>query len=95
MSPQHLQAQDAYHELLLAGRLAALSPYPWGVLHVEVATHAAKYELIRGTGPIDITHHGERLSIGAEPVVRPIPPAPERPQPQQPPGCEPTHRAPG
>jgi type VI secretion system protein ImpJ len=53
MSPQHLQAQDAYHELLLAGRLAALSPYPWGVLHVEVdqeALRAGQLQLLSFSG---------------------------------------------
>ncbi|HEY1335105.1 MAG TPA: type VI secretion system baseplate subunit TssK, partial [Myxococcaceae bacterium] len=53
MSPQHLQAQDAYHELLLAGRLAALSPYPWGVLRVEVdqeALRAGQLQLLSFAG---------------------------------------------
>jgi type VI secretion system protein ImpJ len=53
MSPQHLQAQDAYHELLLAGRLAALSPYPWGVLHVVVdqeALRAGQLQLLSFSG---------------------------------------------
>ncbi|MFN0062489.1 MAG: type VI secretion system baseplate subunit TssK [Myxococcaceae bacterium] len=44
MSPQHLQQQDLYHEALLAQRLAALSPYEWGVVAVEVDTE----ELSRG-----------------------------------------------
>ena len=53
MSPQHLQAQDAYHELLLAGRLAALSPFPWGVLNVEVdqeALRAGQLQLLSFSG---------------------------------------------
>jgi alpha,alpha-trehalose phosphorylase len=65
------------------------------VLHVEVTTHAAKYELTHGTGTIDIKHHGEALTVGATPVERPIPPAPDRPEPEQPPGRAPIHRSPG
>jgi type VI secretion system protein ImpJ len=40
MSPQHLQAQDAYHESLLSARLAALTPYDWGVVAVELDREA-------------------------------------------------------
>ena len=36
VSPQHLQQQDLYHERLLDQRIAALSPYPWGVVSVIV-----------------------------------------------------------
>ena len=32
VSPQHLQQQDLYHERLLDERIAALSPYRWGVV---------------------------------------------------------------
>lgn len=65
-------------------------------LRVDVSTHEARYSLTRGTGPLGLTHHGEPLDVtGAEPVARPIPPAPERPPPTQPPGREPTPRSPG
>jgi alpha,alpha-trehalose phosphorylase len=65
-------------------------------LRVDVTTHEAKYSLTRGTGPLDIAHHGERLKVmGGDPLVRPIPPAPERPPPTQPPGREPRRRSPG
>src|SRR5215470_9524078 len=53
MSPQHLQAQDAFHEVLLAQRLAALSPYPWGATHVEVdqeALRAGQVQLLSFSG---------------------------------------------
>jgi type VI secretion system protein ImpJ len=36
VSPQHLQAQDRYHEQILDGRVQALSPFPWGVLALEI-----------------------------------------------------------
>jgi alpha,alpha-trehalose phosphorylase len=64
-------------------------------LHVEVTTQTATYSLIRGTGSVRITHHGESLEVGQEPIVRPISPVPDRPPPQQPPGREPPHRSPG
>lgn len=35
LCPQHLQQQDLYHERLLAARLAATVPHPWGVLAVR------------------------------------------------------------
>lgn len=53
MSPQHLQAQDAYHELLVAQRMAALSSHPWGVLRVEVdqeALRAGQLQLLAFSG---------------------------------------------
>jgi alpha,alpha-trehalose phosphorylase len=64
-------------------------------LHVEVTPRVAKYSLTRGKGPLELSHHGERLTVGTEPVVRPIPPAPHRPPPRQPPGREPIHRSAG
>jgi type VI secretion system protein ImpJ len=36
VSPQHFQQQDLYHERLLDERIAALSPYRWGVAALEV-----------------------------------------------------------
>lgn len=40
MSPHHLQQLDLYHEALLDTRVAALSPYAWGALSLEVDTRA-------------------------------------------------------
>jgi alpha,alpha-trehalose phosphorylase len=65
-------------------------------LHVDVATCATKYSLTRGTGPLHIVHHGEPLDVtGAEPIDRPIPPAPDRAPTTQPAGREPRRRSPG
>jgi alpha,alpha-trehalose phosphorylase len=64
-------------------------------LRVEVTNHSARYSLVRGEGPIHITHHGEPLTIVTEWISRPIPAAPVRPPPRQPPGREPPHRSPG
>jgi alpha,alpha-trehalose phosphorylase len=63
-------------------------------LRVEVTGKNATYALTRGDGTVQVTHHGERLSVGSEPVVRPIPPTTERPAPKQPAGREPRHRKP-
>jgi alpha,alpha-trehalose phosphorylase len=67
-------------------------------LHVDVTTREAKYSLAQdGDGqPLGIAHHGERLQLtGDAPIVRPIPSAPERQAPSQPPGREPRRRSPG
>jgi len=68
-------------------------------LYVEVTRHEAKYSISHGTGSLSFTHHGEPLTVtggdGGGPVVRPIPPAPDRPPPVQPPGREPERRSPG
>ena len=63
-------------------------------LRVDVTRQTATYVLTRGTGVINVTHHGEQLAVGGEPVARPIPPAAERPAPKQPEGREPRHRRP-
>jgi alpha,alpha-trehalose phosphorylase len=65
-------------------------------LHVEITDCAARYALTHGGGPLEIRHYGERLRLaGATPVERPIPPAPEREAPAQPPGRRPHHRSAG
>lgn len=63
-------------------------------LRVEVSQHEARYCITRGSDGVRITHYGELLTVGTEPVARPIPPAAERPAPSQPPGREPPHRSP-
>jgi type VI secretion system protein ImpJ len=76
MSPQHLQTQDAFHEALLAARLTALQPYPWGVLHLEVdqeALRAGQFQLLSFSG---ILPDGVALQLEKghpeAPPVRPI-----------------------
>jgi alpha,alpha-trehalose phosphorylase len=65
-------------------------------LRVNVATQAATYALWCGPSSLEIVHHGEPLTLsGTQTVTRPIPPAPEREPPVQPPGREPRHRSPG
>ena len=61
-------------------------------LRVTVTRSEATYELLDGA-QIEVTHHGESLTLGAgAPVTRPIPAAPRLPAPTQPPGREPRGR---
>lgn len=50
LCPQHLQQQDLYHERLLAARLAAAVPHPWGLLSVRLDPAAL------ATGQLTLTH---------------------------------------
>ena len=56
------------------------------------ATHdEATYAVTQG-GPLSLSHHGQPLLVGREPVSRPIPPPVPRPRPTQPPGRAPASR---
>ncbi|MFC8427604.1 glycoside hydrolase family 65 protein [Streptomyces sp. NPDC057253] len=58
-------------------------------LRVEIGPDKATYTLVAGA-PLTIRHHGTPVTLGGDgPVVRPVPPSPDRPAPSQPP-----HRAP-
>jgi alpha,alpha-trehalose phosphorylase len=62
-------------------------------LSVSVGARSATYRL-RDEGVLAIVHHGEPLTLrGTTAVERPIPPVPERPAPQQPPGRAPRRRS--
>jgi alpha,alpha-trehalose phosphorylase len=74
------------------GRLAFRLCYRGRLLKVEVENTEATYTLTAGE-PLEVTHHGEAIRLTAEaPVVRALPPAPERKRPSQPPGREPRER---
>jgi alpha,alpha-trehalose phosphorylase len=63
-------------------------------LRVEVTRAQARY-ILTGGDPLEILHHGQPVTLSAgKPHVRPIPAAPSRPRPSQPPGREPAHRPP-
>ncbi len=63
-------------------------------LEVEIGHREARYSLLEGD-PLEITHHGEAVTVSAgEGVGRPIPPATDLPAPTQPPGRAPARRAP-
>jgi alpha,alpha-trehalose phosphorylase len=62
------------------------------LIGVEVEQEQATYTLIEGD-PFEIRHHGQRVKLGdGRAVVRPIPPAPVREPPSQPPGRAPLRR---
>ncbi|WCB96186.1 putative glycosyl hydrolase [Baekduia alba] len=65
-----------------------------GRVLVEVDERGATYTLQRGD-ELEIAHYGDAITLraGAEPVTRPLPPAPPRERPRQPPGREPLRRA--
>jgi len=61
-------------------------------LKVEVKPREAIYALLTGE-PIEVEHHGERFEVPREQAItRPVPPAPVREAPRQPPGREPARR---
>ena len=63
-------------------------------LRVEVTHAEATYTLTDGD-PLEIMHHGQPVSLSAgTPQARPIPAAPSRTRPSQPPGREPVRRRP-
>jgi alpha,alpha-trehalose phosphorylase len=61
-------------------------------LRVEVTQSVARYQLADGE-PLDITHHGDHVSLSAgKPEERAIPEIQPQPRPTQPPGREPARR---
>ncbi len=61
-------------------------------LVVEVGHEQASYELHSG-GPLEVSHHGRPFVLEpGSPVTLPVPPAPGRERPAQPPGREPRSR---
>ena len=62
-------------------------------LRVEVTERAATYRLTRGTGALQLLHHGEAFTVtNSSPVERSIPPLVSRQVPAQPPGRAPRRR---
>jgi len=65
-------------------------------LRVEVTASAATYRLTKGTGTLQLIHHGELLTLNdSDPIERPIPASLLRESSAQPPGREPRRRSPG
>jgi alpha,alpha-trehalose phosphorylase len=70
-------------------RLSFKLRYRGRVLQVTTMQDAAVYALLEGDA-VHLSHHGEPFELtSAHSVSRPIPPAPTRPRPKQPPGREP------
>jgi alpha,alpha-trehalose phosphorylase len=59
-------------------------------VQVSLTERTATYRLTHGEGQVRISHFGEALTLaGRDSIERPIPPAPSRTPPTQPPGREP------
>jgi type VI secretion system protein ImpJ len=63
VSPQHMQQQDLYHERLLDERIAALSPYRWGVVSIEIDAGALGSGQLRLTRFVGVLPDGLYLSF--------------------------------
>lgn len=76
VAPQHLQQQDLYHERLLDERIAALAPYRWGVVTIEVDAGALGSDQVRLTKFVGILPDGSYCAFEAGdpecPPARPV-----------------------
>src|SRR6187551_977560 len=76
VSPQHLQQQDLYHERLVDERIAALAPYRWGVVSVEIDAGSLGADQLRVTKFVGILPDGLYVAFDATdpecPAARPI-----------------------
>jgi alpha,alpha-trehalose phosphorylase len=66
--------------------------YQGRILEVEIGTEQAVYRLVEGE-PLDVHHHGRRITVGEREVAVAIPPAPEVTPVRQPHGAEPRRRS--
>ena len=75
VSPQHFQQQDLYHERLLDERIAALAPYPWGVVSVDVDVGALGSDELRLTKFVGTLPDGQLVAFeGGDPECPPARP---------------------
>jgi alpha,alpha-trehalose phosphorylase len=75
-------------------RIAFRIRYRGRKLMIEVAPRQATYSLLEGA-PLEITHHGDKLTVTTErPAAGPIPPPPQLEPPTQPRGRAPARRRP-
>ena len=73
-------------------RLVFRLTYQGRLLRVEVTQEQATYCVSEGD-PLPVTHHGEALTVGPDPVQRPVPATVPRPEPHQPNGRAPVARS--
>ncbi len=84
VAPQHMQQQDLYHERLLDERIAALSPYRWGVVAAEIDPGALGSGQLRVTKFVGVLPDGLSLSFeGKDPEAPPARPIGEHFPPAQ------------
>src|SRR3954471_13069314 len=75
VSPQHLQQQDLYIERLIDQRIAALTPYRWGVFAVEIDAGGLGADQLRLTRFVGVLPDGLYLAFdGNEPECPPARP---------------------
>src|SRR3954471_7532654 len=75
VSPQHLQQQDLYIERLIDQRIAALTPYRWGVFAVEIDAGGLGADQLRLTKFVGILPDGLYLAFeGGDPECPPARP---------------------
>jgi alpha,alpha-trehalose phosphorylase len=63
-------------------------------LRVAVLPGSASYLVDDDGPPLEITHHGQPVTVSSQPVSRDIPAMPIPPRPAQPPGREAARRVP-
>ena len=64
LAQHHLQAQDRYHERLLATRLESVLPYAWGVVELEIDEAALRAGQVRVVRLDAILPDGTPLVVG-------------------------------
>ncbi|WP_394842736.1 type VI secretion system baseplate subunit TssK [Pendulispora brunnea] len=64
LAQHHLQAQDRYHERLLATRLESVLPYAWGVVELEIDEAALRAGQLRVSRLDAILPDGTPLMVG-------------------------------
>jgi type VI secretion system protein ImpJ len=76
VAPQHMQQQDLYHERLLDERIAALAPYPWGLVSGEIDAGALGTDQLRLTRFVGVLPDGSYVAFEAGdaecPPARPV-----------------------
>jgi alpha,alpha-trehalose phosphorylase len=65
--------------------------YRGRIVHVQVSGRTARYSLLSGD-PMPISHHGQQVSLGPDPVTLDIPHIEPLPSPSQPRGRAPQSR---
>jgi len=73
MAPQHMQQLDLYHEALVERRVAALSPYHWGVVTSEIDAAALATGQLRVSKFDGILPGGLPLTFQSGDTVAPAP----------------------